>query len=303
MSTYYTLISSTFRVNSSDWGLMRNLSQKTLSDYDDSVDFKVESEHEGSIVFTISFDGEAGDSFPRRIGKLMQEIGPFLQEAGTITMREDTFADERDQKFYGGPSREAVWLAKFKDHLLVAQQELLLTLPHGDDDRTPAMSAVTGVAHGLVRALSLIEKSIDVEREARGGNAPAELLDSKADKLANAPATKQDQFIQVDTAWGEINLPYGAQFQLGLDGSVLVAASTREDGDADVLGSLNLQPFEDRGASREDTCAALTRFVVSHPVADLFRIVDTVPDVLTLNDKHWLTDEDTDSTAAPILQN
>lgn len=303
MSTDYTLYSTALRIRSADWAQMTDAAQKPLGDYFDSVQFDVVSEHDGVVVFDIYFSGDAGDSFTNRIADLTQAIGKYLLDAGMLTLRENTSTDERDQVFFAGPTLHSINLARLKEHLTCAQEHLLSALPDGDNDHSPVMSAITGVAHGLMHALGLTEKSIDVERETRGSPAPEKSLITPV----STGITEQDQFIEVDTAWGEISLPYGAQFQLGLDGSILVAASTRKDGDADVLGSLNLQAFENRGASREDTCVALARFVESHPDADLFKIVETVPDVLTLNDGRRHTkdnrNEDTDSTPTPVSQN
>lgn len=185
MSTDYSLYSANLRIKSSDWEAMTKAAKKPLGNFFDSVEFEVLSDHDGMIAFDVYFSGEAGDSFPQKVDKFANVIGKYLLDAGKLTLREDTSSDERDQIFFAGPTPESIRLAEIKDSLTCAQEHLLHALPNGDDDRTPAMSAVTGVTHGLVHALGLIEKSINVEREARSVSAPAAPSHEDA---ASAPA-------------------------------------------------------------------------------------------------------------------
>ena len=284
MSAFHTLFSDLMRIKTADWISMEKAVSESLEGDHKRITIEVEAAQGHETIFTLFHTGHFSEQFPSKVQALATAIGPFLIKAAPLTLRELTNSDERDQVFFAGPAPESMRLIKLKVQLTRAQEELSAILPRGDGTQTPELAAIRSVAHNLVHALSVTDQMIKGEQSSRGAVAltpptPQPIPDSvKAIPRAS-------NYLAFDTAWGELVLPYGAQFQFGMDGSILVAARTREDGQADILGSLNLQPLETGPFFRENINAAVTKFVACHPEANFFKIVETVPDMLTMNDR------------------
>lgn len=269
MSQYVTLTSTTIRIKRADREALLHVLSTEIDgqiNLDDSLELVGEADDVLEYDFCMTGD-VVGDSFQDRIERVAVGIGPLLIEPCLLTVRTESMSDERDSHFYAGATQEAI------DQLRVKTLSM---------EAIDSLSQLKGCQHPAAAALENVLAGVEAIR------------DGAMQKATLDPVVHHTHF-------GEIRLPAGKDFILKSSGHILVAASLREDGDADVVGSLDLDylAFMDP----DKASAARASFLQMHQDLGVFAIVETITDVLEIHKDDNHGDEDVAGAGQSPLSN
>lgn len=136
MSIDITLTCESFQLaNPQAEAAIQNLIKEHMDDY------KMKLESDGDDRFYLEANrgnsANVGDSYSGRVQELVDAMAPYVKDAFSVTLREDSMEDERDCVFIGGPTPKSI-----EDYQFKQQIEQALALFSSDDDRQVAMRAL-----------------------------------------------------------------------------------------------------------------------------------------------------------------
>ena len=265
MTTQILLTSTTLVVDKAQDKAFLRAAKDCFQDYFSRSVFEDNgSDEDGNRLFQIDYNGEVGDSFPGRVNDFAREAGQYLIKPAEFELREDTMSDERDEYFYAGPDEDSTVAFKVMCHARRAQEALQPVVEVGGMPGTALHAAMKGLE--AVMAIA-------------GGQAE---IDSRNVLIVT-------QFGELYSQGGPGTLVISSEHQ-----GILVAGRMRDDGNADVLGSLNLDTLENLATA--EAKALFENFVLAYSPYGVFQFVETVPELLTFKpDEDELESTDTPS--------
>ena len=264
MSTQILLTSTTLVVDKTNEKQFRLFVERIFEDYFDSSMLEENgSDEDGNLHFQFDYSAEVGDSFPDRVDSFAKASGKYLVKPVEFELREETMSDERDEYFYAGPDEDSTVDFKVMCHARRAKEALLPVVEVGGMPGTALHAAMKGLE--AVMAIA-------------GGQAE---IDSRNVLIVT-------QFGELYSQGGPGTLVISSEHQ-----GILVAGRMRDDGNADVLGSLNLDTLEN--LATPEAKALFENFVQAYSPYGVFQFVDAVPDLLTFRPN----EDDSQSTDTP----
>ncbi|WP_371436327.1 hypothetical protein [Polaromonas sp.] len=256
MSSYIEVTASSILVARKDLNSFYAAAKTALDDYFEGF---FEEEHDTApdddefVELSVDSYRDVGDSYPGRIHDMAKAIGPFLVEPVTFRIRTESMSDDRDEFAVAGPTVEAI-AKEAETTAIVAALDALKYIPVAST--SVQLRSILNDLEGLLAGQLLVE-TVDVHQ----------------------------------TSFGPVSIRPGALFASSAEGSMLIACARREDGDGQVIGSINLDylaVLEIEKARRH-----LSAFLTMHREADAFALVESVPESLEL------PKADLDVTSAP----
>ena len=241
MTTYYDVNSEqSLRVAQKDMAAFNEIAKTCLGDYHEDFFGSDLAQPTDPVIIDVQFNGEVGQSLQGRVQEFMKQAGPLLLEAVTLQVREDTPGDDRDEYVTGGPNQKAIVKEASRAALSRACNEL-----------------------------SSISEKLRTQQ----------LSDVLALGLAVSNDVLADMTLH-DTPFGKFHFPSACSIVWRSEDTKMIACAQREDGDADVQGSLNLEQLGNMEAAQR--AAKMQAFISLHRHCDVFAFVDNIPDVLVM---------------------
>lgn len=164
MSIDITLTCDNFQLaNPQAKAAIQNLIKEHMGDYK----MKLESEDNDRFYLEANRGNSAnvGDSYSGRVQELVDAMAPYVKEAFSVTLREDSMEDERDCVIIGGPTPKSIENYQFKQQI-----EQALALFSSNDDRQLAMRALLNSIKESGQVSDLVDpKMVKVFVDVEGG--------------------------------------------------------------------------------------------------------------------------------------
>lgn len=246
MSQYISLTSSPIQILRENEEKFLAMVKKHLETYHRDESIELIGGGDGTLEYMFDLTADVGDSFSERIEALADELSPLLLEPCYFQIRTESMSDDRDTNIYAAATPEAA--AGFQLHMQLTEIQYTLR----------ALQSCNHPAAGPI---------IDIR--------------SQVDELIAATKTKADLPAVVHSLpFGDIRVRAGQSFILNSSGHMLVAGVLREDGDADVVGSINMDYLA--FMPPRNAQAFFNAFMHIHDQADVIAIMESTPDVIQI---------------------